>query len=292
MRTHHILTLAAVAAMTVAVPAVPAGQQRRAAYTLDDWMTMTSVGSFNWSPDGATIYYTSDAATAAPTRSSRSRWPVASRCRSAATRPGSVPSRRAGSSSRRTGQTLFYTTSNYFQNIEDIYQPAGVGRCGDATDVQRCRHRDRPARVAGRQDARLLRAHVSRHEDLPARSLDDALLAATVRSGRMFERDPSWSPDGKTLAFSRDGDIWLRSVTGGEAKRLVPDLSARQRIAGVVARRHAHRVQQRLQRLRPDRHRRDRDGQGHALDLRAVPIMAARRGRPTDAGSPTSAATA
>ena len=60
MRTHHILTLAAVAAMTVAVPAVPAGQQRRAAYTLDDWMTMTSVGSFNWSPDGATIYYTSD----------------------------------------------------------------------------------------------------------------------------------------------------------------------------------------------------------------------------------------
>jgi hypothetical protein len=42
------------------VVATPAGKQGRAPYSLDDWMT-TSVGSFAWSPDGATIYFTSDA---------------------------------------------------------------------------------------------------------------------------------------------------------------------------------------------------------------------------------------
>ncbi|MEZ6015279.1 MAG: S41 family peptidase [Planctomycetota bacterium] len=33
-------------------------------------------------------------------------------------------------------------------------------------------------------------------------------------------RDPAVSPDGTTLAFAWQGDIWLASVTGGEARRL------------------------------------------------------------------------
>lgn len=29
-------------------------------YTLDDWVSVASVSSFAWSPDGSAIYYTSD----------------------------------------------------------------------------------------------------------------------------------------------------------------------------------------------------------------------------------------
>ena len=44
--------LAAVAATSLA------GQN----YTLDDWMTVSSVGSYQWSPDGGYLYFTSNAA--------------------------------------------------------------------------------------------------------------------------------------------------------------------------------------------------------------------------------------
>ena len=61
MRTHTFVQKVAAVAITVAaLTAVPAGQQRRGPYTLDDWMTITSVGSFVWSPDGQTIYFLSD----------------------------------------------------------------------------------------------------------------------------------------------------------------------------------------------------------------------------------------
>ncbi len=44
--------------VTAASPRILSGQS----YTLDDWMTVSSVGSFLWSPEGRFIYFTSNAA--------------------------------------------------------------------------------------------------------------------------------------------------------------------------------------------------------------------------------------
>jgi hypothetical protein len=46
------------AALSIGAPARAVAQP----YTLDDWMTVSSVGSFEWSPDGRWIYFTSNAA--------------------------------------------------------------------------------------------------------------------------------------------------------------------------------------------------------------------------------------
>src|SRR5689334_14884332 len=66
MTTITRMQLAAILALTLALSSTAVrGQQspRRAPanYSVDDWMTMTSVGSFVYSPDGQTIYFTSDA---------------------------------------------------------------------------------------------------------------------------------------------------------------------------------------------------------------------------------------
>ncbi|MCS7310891.1 MAG: DPP IV N-terminal domain-containing protein, partial [Armatimonadetes bacterium] len=42
------------------------------------------------------------------------------------------------------------------------------------------------------------------------------LAQTTIR----FARYPAPSPDGKQIAFSWQGDLWLASSAGGEAKRL------------------------------------------------------------------------
>ena len=227
MRTQHILTLAAVAAMTIAAPAVPAGQQRRAAYTLDDWMTMTSVGSFNWSPDGATIYYTSDAGDSGTDEIFKIAVAGGKPIQISTNPAGQRAEPKGGIELSADGSTFFYTTSNYFQNIEDVYKlPTSGGAATRLTFNDAVIETD--PRVS--PDGKTLAYFARTSRGTKIFLLDLSTSPSWPRlfdPGNAFERDPSWSPDGKTLAFTRDGDTWLRSVTGGEAKRLVPDLYPR-----------------------------------------------------------------
>ena len=125
------------------------------------------------------------------------------------------------------GSTLFYTTSNYFQNIEDVYKlPASGGAATRLTFNDAVIETD--PRVS--PDGKTLAYFARTSRGTKIFLLDLSTTPSWPRlfdPGNVFERDPSWSPDGKTLAFTRDGDTWLRSVTGGEAKRLVPDLYPR-----------------------------------------------------------------
>ena len=71
----HLIAIVALALVTstTAVRGQQAPRRAPANYSLDDWMTMTSVGSFVWAPDGQTIYYTSDAGDSGTDEYSRSR---------------------------------------------------------------------------------------------------------------------------------------------------------------------------------------------------------------------------
>ena len=50
--------LAVLSALLLAGPAQLLAQE----YTLDDWLTVSTVGEYVWAPDGSSIYYTSNAA--------------------------------------------------------------------------------------------------------------------------------------------------------------------------------------------------------------------------------------
>ena len=118
------------------------------------------------------------------------------------------------------GKTIFFTQSNYFQNIDDVYsQPATGGAATRLSSTTRSSKRSRTYRLTARR-SRISRERLAAR-NLPARSADVAIVAASVRSGPKFERNPSWSPDGRSLVFFREGDLWIRDASGGEPKVLI-----------------------------------------------------------------------
>ena len=211
------------AAIAAALSAAPAGQQRRSAYTLEDWMTMTSVGSFAWSPDGSTIYFTSDAGDSGTDEIFRVPAAGGTPTQISTNPAGERPEPKNNLELAPDGKTIFYTTARYFQNIEDIYRlPVAGGPAARLTfNDAMIETEPRPS-----PDGRTLAYFARTARGTKIFLLDLQTTPAWPRlldpSPSAFERNPSWSPDGKSLTFTRDGDIWVREVAGGEAKRLVP----------------------------------------------------------------------
>lgn len=218
------VTLRRIAATAIAIAALstaPAGQQRRAPYTLDDWMTVASVGSFVWSPDGQTIYYTTDAGDSGTDEIFRVSVNGGERTQISSNIAGERPNPKGNLELSADGKTIFYTTSHYFQNIEDIYKmPASGGPATRLTFNDAIIETDPHVSPDGKTlayFARTARGTKIFLLDLQATPAWPRLFDA----GPKFERNPVWSPDGKMVAFFREGDIWLRDAAGGEPRALV-----------------------------------------------------------------------
>src|SRR6266545_405329 len=204
MRTKTSVQKVVAVAMTVAaVIVVAASQQRRAPYTLDDWMTVTSVGSFVWSPDGTQIYYTSDAGDSGTDEIFRipvSGGPPTQVSRNPA---GERPNPKGNLELSADGKTIFYTMSNYFQNIEDIYRLPASG--GPAT---RLTFNDAiiETEPRGSPDGKTLAYFSRTARGTKIFMLDLQSTPAWPRlfdPGPKFERNPVWSPDGTLVAYIR-----------------------------------------------------------------------------------------
>ena len=220
MRTEMKLGCLA-ASMLVATSSGLAAQMERPRYTLDDWMTVTSVSSFVWAPDGRNLYFTSDAGKSGTIEI----FSVSSNggaMRQVSTTPDGVrPEPKLNLAISNDGKTLYFTASHYFQAIDNIFsQPVSGGEATQLTFNDAIIETAPAPSPDGKQLAYFNRT--SRGNKILL--LD---LTGGVRWPRFFdstaeeERDPVWSPDGSMLAFNRSGDTWIRSVAGGEPRRLL-----------------------------------------------------------------------
>jgi Tol biopolymer transport system component len=225
MRLHvPWLRMASALALTATMTTLLSGQQRRPTYTLDDWMMVASVGSFAWSPDGTTIYYTSDGGDSGTDEIFRIPVSGGQPTQISSNAKGERPEPKGNLELSNDGKTLFYTSSQYFQNIEDIFRLSVSGGPPARLTFNDAIIETEP-RVSA--DGRTLAyfARTSRGTKIFLLDLESSPAWPRLfdSASNRFERNPVWSPDGKILAFNRDGDIWLRDVAGGEARRLVSD---------------------------------------------------------------------
>ncbi|NNL31107.1 MAG: S9 family peptidase [Gemmatimonadetes bacterium] len=208
----------------VAILALLAGwtqDARSQQYSLADWMTVSSVGDYVWSPDGTAIYYTSNAGPSG----------TASIYRVAAGGGESTLLTR-GQQGRRPepvqqlrispdGGTLFFTRAPYFQAYTNVYRmPVSGGEAEALTFHDALIQTDPQPAPDGRTLA--FWARTGAGTKIHLMNLDRPSWSRLLLDDGAEDRNPRWSSDGKLL-FTRAGGLWVLESASGDPRRLVDD---------------------------------------------------------------------
>src|SRR5690606_20155528 len=219
--------------LALVLAAAALGQARSACaqgtYDIDDLMPIHSVSEYAWSPDGRFIYYISTAGSTGvaeifripaqggqPTQLTDKLVPEFK-----VTPIADRPEPKADLEVSPDGRRIFFTSARYFQNMDNIYSIAA-----DGSDVRQHTWHDAVIETAPAvsPDGKTLAFFDRRPRGTKIYLLDLENPKAWPRlfaPGNLTERDPVWSPDGKSLLFTRNGEIWIQAVEGGEPRRLV-----------------------------------------------------------------------
>ena len=210
----------------VSVPAVVSALALRAAsaQSLDDWLTVSRVGEFVWSADGDAFYYTSNAHDSGTSGIFRVAadggdpaplaWPPAG------VRPEPAQSLRVSPE----GDELVFVSARYYQGYNNLWRIPTAPAGAPATPIT---FNDAVIETAptlsadGRTVAYQVRTTSGPRIFL--RDLDDAQAWPRLfTAGDANEASPMFAPDGRSIAFSSDGDIRIRALDGTE-RRIVVD---------------------------------------------------------------------
>jgi dipeptidyl aminopeptidase/acylaminoacyl peptidase len=205
---------------------LPIAATAQRTYSLDDWMTVSAVNSFVWSPDGAFIYYTSNASDSGTTEIFRVISDGTEPTQLSTNPAGKRPERKQDMALSADGSTLFFTSARYFQNYTNIYSvPATGGTTRQLTFNDAVIETDPAPSPDGRTLAYFARTR--RGTKIYLLDLQDQNgWPRLLEPGNEEERFPVWSPDGKKLAFIRGGDIWVKDRAEGSIKRLISPVHA------------------------------------------------------------------
>ncbi|MCB0062160.1 MAG: PD40 domain-containing protein, partial [Caldilineaceae bacterium] len=92
----------------------------------------------------------------------------------------------------------------------------------NVTEPTACRERP-PATTAQGQ---LLFVYSDRDSQLMTVNINSGQLTALTESGRFSYRHPVWSPDGKHIAFSQDGQLYVMDATGQNRRKITEETIA------------------------------------------------------------------
>ncbi len=191
------------------------------AQSLDDWMTVSRVGEFIWSADGAALYYTSnvhDSGTSAIFRvgadgSSPTElgWPLDG------VRPEPAQSLRLSPD----GDELVFVSARYYQGFNNLWRmPTSGGKPIPITYNDAVIETSPTLSPDGRTLAYQIRTPAGPRIFL--RDLTDPYAWPRLFTvGSSNETSPRFSPDGRSVAFSSGGDIRLRDLGGTEVHTVV-----------------------------------------------------------------------
>lgn len=190
-------------------------------YTIDDWMTVSSVSEYVWAPDGGVIYYTSNAA---PTGTRAvfgvspnggegvllSRTP-------AGRRPEPVQQLRVSPD----GRVLYFVQAPYFQAYTNVYRMPAAGGEPEALTFHDALIQTDP-RPSPDGETLAFWARTRAGTKIHLMDVDDPSWSRLLLTDDAEDRAPRWSSDGK-LAFTRSGGIWILDGLGSEPRPLVRD---------------------------------------------------------------------
>ena len=220
---HATAALAAPAAALVPAAAVAAIPQPASAQSLDDWLSVSRVGEFVWSPDGDAFYYTSNAHASGTSgifrvdsdggRPAPLAWPPE------AVRPEPAQSLRMSPD----GDELIFVSARFYQGYNNLWRIPADPTGGPATPIT---FNDAVIETAptlsadGRTVAYQVRTPAGPRIFL--RDLDEARAWPRLFTpDDVNETSPLFSPDGRAIAFSSGGDIRIRTIDGTEQRVVV-----------------------------------------------------------------------
>jgi dipeptidyl aminopeptidase/acylaminoacyl peptidase len=209
--TVTVLVLASVGAAPVAAQA----------YTVDDWLTVSEVSSFAWSPDGRWLYYTSDAAPTGTDAIFRVPSAGGEPALLSRTPEGERPEPVQQLTVSPDGNTLYFTQARYFQAYTNVYRMPATGGVPEALTFNDAVIQTDPQPAP---DGRTLAfwQRTGRGTKIHLLDLENPTWTRLLLPDEGQDRGASWSADGK-LAFTRGGAIHVVDRPGGDSRLLVRD---------------------------------------------------------------------
>jgi dipeptidyl aminopeptidase/acylaminoacyl peptidase len=206
-----VLVLASVGAAPVAAQA----------YTVDDWLTVSEVSSFAWSPDGRWLYYTSDAAPTGTDAIFRVPSAGGEPALLSRTPEGERPEPVQQLTVSPDGNTLYFTQARYFQAYTNVYRMPATGGVPEALTFNDAVIQTDPQPAP---DGRTLAfwQRTGRGTKIHLLDLENPTWTRLLLPDEGQDRGASWSADGK-LAFTRGGAIHVVDRPGGDSRLLVRD---------------------------------------------------------------------
>ncbi len=210
--------------LPLAFALIPFSLTAASAQSIEDWLSVSRVGEFAWSVDGAHLFYTSNDDESGTRVIFRVRSDGSGRERLGWPPPGVRPEPAQSLRVSPSGEELIFVSARYYQGFDNLWRLSASPSGGEP----------RPITF---NDAVI--------ETAPTLSADGRTVAYQVRTPagpRIFLRDlaeprawprlftmgdenetaPSFSPDGRSIAFSSGGDIRVRTLEGDE-RRVVVD---------------------------------------------------------------------
>lgn len=188
-------------------------------YTLDDWMTVSSVGSFHFSPDGSSIYFTRPSQQSGVAEIYRMPAEGGEPVQLSQNTPGIRPEPKQQVTLSPDGETLFFARADYFQAYTNLFSMPASGGPAEAITINDAVIESAPAISASGMLAYF--ARTPRGTEIFTMDMNRTpTWPWLLFPGPDEERSPAWSPDG-SLAFARGGDIWVLPARSGDVTRVV-----------------------------------------------------------------------